>query len=269
MLKKFAFSFFFLLSIMPLLTSEETPKEAWVMYATPNYFSLMEITLESAHAFSTRPIIAVGVNADIPFSTEQFPRLIKKRIDVNLENQFSIYLVKPKAILEAKVENGVYIDADILLNQGCDKLFEYCSLVQDHPLCPAHEKEAWVLEDAMHFFGVYARSMHYVHADVIVFSQQCKSFLSEWNAMCVNYPSLGVPCFDETFMNVLLWKYGATEQLPTIDPYNSYFNTYLDLEDSSKKLPPYSHWFLFHGNKDPRREWEMLQKLKEQYPTLL
>lgn len=266
MLKKFCLSISFLLSIISTIIAEDTyPKEAWVMYATSNYFPLLEVTIASAHTFSSRPVIAVGVNEDIPFSTQQYPRLIKKRIDVNLSDRFSVYFLKPKAILEANVENGVYIDADAVLNHGCDALFDYCQIVQDHPLCPAHEKDAWVLEDAMQFFGAPYRTMHYVHADVIVFSHSCQLFLNEWNSMCLNHPSLGVPVWDETFLNILLWKFGATEQLPTIDPYNAYFSQYLSLSFSERGESPYNYWFVFHGNKNPEVGWSMLQNLKKMH----
>ena len=242
-------------------------QEGWVAYVTPNYFSLLEVMIASVHAFSTRPIVVVGLNADIPFSTETYPRLIKKRIDVDLEHR-SPYVYKPQAILASGLDCGIYVDADVILNHNCDELFKSVALVEECPLNPLHEAEAYVSLEAMEFLGVSERSMHYVHADVVVFSKQCEPFLKEWRDICLNYPWLGVPCYDETILNVLLWKKGATKHLPTIDPYNAYFCDYLTLDFEEIAQFPYAHWFLFHGNKDPERGWKMLKSLQEKHQGL-
>ncbi len=242
----------------------DEPKEAWVAYATSNYFSLLELTIASIHEFSSRPIVAVGVNADVPFSLQMYPRLIKKRIDVDLENR-KAYVYKPQAILAADLDYGVYIDADAILNKGCDELFTYCYLVENHPLCPMHTTDAWVWEEAMNYFKVAKRSMHYVHADLIVFSRECNPFIVEWDRMCMEHYHLGVPCFDETLLNVNLWKVGAIRRLPLCDPLDMYFDTYLHLDPSDMQRFPYNQWYLFHGNKDADFGWQMFRQLKEKH----
>lgn len=264
--KKLLGYFFSLLATLCTLFSsinanEEIP-EAWVAYSDENYFPLLEITIASVHAFSSRPIVAVGVNADIPFSTEKYPRLIKKRIDVDLSNR-PIYVYKPQAILASNVNRGVYIDSDAILNKGCDALFDFCYAVEEHPLCPSHEKEAYVAPDSMIFFGVYSRSMHYVHADVLVFSKSCKNFIEDWNDICLSYYYRGIPCWDETLLNIYLWKIGATKQLLTIDPYNAYLDKYLSLNTSELSQPPYSYWYVFHGNKQGNDGWDILKRLQD------
>jgi len=263
--------FFYLIFILLCTFSyadEPDPKEAWVMYATSNYFSLAEVTIASIHTFSTRPVVLVGVNADVPFSSEQYPRLIKKRIDANIALR-GPYVYKPQCILLSGVSRGIYIDADAIVNKGCDTLFGFCDLVEQYPLCPTHEKEAYVSPDTTAFFGVKERSMHYVHADLIIFSESCKDFLSNWCDVCLNYYYLGIPCWDETLLNVLLWKIGATQQVTTIDPYNAYIEKYLFLSPAEIAKPPYNHWFLFHGNKDTDRGWRMLFDLRDKHNIFL
>ncbi len=88
-----------------------SPKEGWVVFATEDYFDLLEVAIASVHAFSTRSVLAFGVNADIPFSLEKYPRLIKKRIDVDL-SQESIFFQKPRVIYASGLDYGVYIEAD-------------------------------------------------------------------------------------------------------------------------------------------------------------
>lgn len=262
--RRFQLLFVVLFSISHSIHADEVepyPEEGWVVFANESYFPLLEVAIAGLHTFSTRPVVAVGINADIPFSLEKYPRLIKKRIDVDL-NARLVYFYKPQAILAADLEYGIYLDADALVNKGCDKLFEEARRVKDYPLLPRHEDDAYVLWDATEFFGVKRRSMHYVHSDVIVYSKKCLPFLMEWSEICLNYPWLGVPVWDETLINVLLWKKGAAEQLYICDPYNAYFQDYLDLPYETIAQPPYDKWFMFHGNKDVERGWRMLEALK-------
>lgn len=243
---------------------DTSPKEGWVVFATDSYMPLLEVAIASLHTFSTRPVVAVGVNTDIPFSLEKYPRLIKKRIDVDL-NARLCYFYKPQAILAAGLDYGVYFDADAIANIGCDRLFDEAHSVEEYPLLPKHEDDAYVSWEATEFFGVPKRTMHYVHCDVIVFSKKCLPFLKEWSEICLNYPHLGYPVWDETLMNVLLWKKGATRHLYTFDPYNAYFGNYLGLSNEAIAQPPYDKWFIFHGNKWVDRGWSMLEDLKRKH----
>lgn len=246
-------------------SEEDCDREGWVVFANENYFPLLEVTIASIHAFSSRPVIAVGVNADIPFSTETYPRLIKKRIDVDLHERL-IYYYKPQAILAADLDYGIYVDADAILNQGCDDLFLYCHLLDEFPLCPTHENEyAPVFQSSMDFFEVSERSMRYVHSNLVIFSKECRSFLLDWNDLCLNYTWYGMPCWDESLINILFWKRKATRQIPLCDPYDSFVDKYLSLDLSEMQQPPYNNWFLFHGNKNPQTGWEILKKLKQKH----
>jgi hypothetical protein len=60
----------------------EQPKEAFVTFSNnqPSYLALLKVLLDSVHAFSTRPIIAYGVDVDLDIDTKQYPRAIKRRL---------------------------------------------------------------------------------------------------------------------------------------------------------------------------------------------
>ena len=60
----------------------QQPKEAFVTFSNnnPRYLALLKILLDSIHAFSTRPIIAFGIDIDLDIDTKQYPRLIKRRL---------------------------------------------------------------------------------------------------------------------------------------------------------------------------------------------
>lgn len=151
------------------------PEEAWIVFATSNYFELLEVTIASEHEFSSRPIIAVGVNDDIPFSSEKYPRLIKKRVDQDLK-KLSIFYQKPKVILESGLTYGIYIEADDILIKGCDDLFGYAYEVKNYPICPTHPGDPNDQQAMMTVLGVQSKSMHYVHGHVI-FSYRCMPFI--------------------------------------------------------------------------------------------
>ena len=120
-------------------SADEPVQEAFVTFATENYFQLLEVTIESVHAFSTRPIIAYGINADIPFDTNKYPRLIKRRID-KPQNE-SIYYQKFNIIIQCAVKFGIYVEADDIVNYRIDDLFAYCREVAAYPLCPIHPQD--------------------------------------------------------------------------------------------------------------------------------
>ena len=60
----------------------QQPKEAFVTFSNnnPRYLALLKVLLDSIHAFSTRPIIAFGIDVDLDIDTKQYPRLIKRRL---------------------------------------------------------------------------------------------------------------------------------------------------------------------------------------------
>ncbi|CAM4920436.1 unnamed protein product [Rotaria socialis] len=58
------------------------PKEAFVTFSNnqPSYLALLNVLLDSVHAFSTRPIIAFGIDVDLNIDETKYPRVIKRRI---------------------------------------------------------------------------------------------------------------------------------------------------------------------------------------------
>ena len=57
-------------------------KEGFVTFSNndANYLALLRILLDSVHAFSTRPIIAFGIDVDLNVDVKEYPRLIKRKI---------------------------------------------------------------------------------------------------------------------------------------------------------------------------------------------
>lgn len=242
-------------------------EEAFVTFATENYFPLLQVLLESIKAFSTRSIVAFGVNADIPFSQEEYPFLIKRRINVDL-NKESIFFQKPRIILESNIHYGVYIEADDIVNYKVDELFQWARNVKEFPLCPLHPNPPDNQDEVMKIVGVVKKSMPYVHGHVL-FSYRCQHFIKEWYEGCLSYGYLA-PNFDETILNVLLWKYDYRKSLPLFDPFFEFCTTYLDGVCLDEVLPNLGEIkaYMFHGCKNPIQALSILNDLKLTHKVL-
>lgn len=80
------------------LNASDQPKEAFVTFSNnqPTYLALLKVFLDSVHAFSTRPVIAYGIDVDLDIDLKQYPRVIKRRIaqsDCGPVRYFSIPMV--------------------------------------------------------------------------------------------------------------------------------------------------------------------------------
>ena len=72
--------------------------------------------------------------------------------------------------------------------------------------------------------------------------------MMEWSEICLNYPWLGVPVWDETLINVLLWKKGGDRTVVYLR--SSRMPTFPTISNCHKDYflqPPYDKWFMFHG----------------------
>lgn len=251
-------------------TEDGLIEEAFITYATDNYFPLVEALLDSIEVFSTRPIVVFGINADVPFSTEKYPFMIKKRIDIESSTRESVFFTKPRVILESGVQRGIYVDADIILNKGFDVLFEHCKKEVDYPLCPTFPWEVNNQQPVMEVLGIKEKSMQYVHAPLIIFSDKCIPFVEEWRQTNWEYGHLAT-CHDETILNVLLWKYGVNDFINLCDPYYALAYDYLDGGTHQHHIHGYGNWigridFLtFHGCKNGGEAKYILNRLIEKH----
>lgn len=236
-------------------------EEGFVTFATKNYFPLLQVLLDSIKAFSSRSIIAYGINDDIPFSTTEYPFLIKKRIDVDLQKEH-IFCQKSRIIRDCNIKYGIYVEADDIVNKGVDSLFNFCKSIDQFPLCPIHPQDPNNQQSIMKLFKVTKKSMPYVHGHVL-FSYSCSSFINEWHSACQQHITK-CPAYDETLLNVLLWKHKATGYLDVFDPYFDSIHAYLENRIPTEHGYKAFHnikYFMLHGCKDPKKAAELLQLL--------
>ncbi len=240
--------------------NEPQVEEGFVTFATKNYFPLLRVLLDSVHYFSTRPIVVYGVNDDIPFSYQDYPRMIKRRLDIDFKKE-SIFYTKPRIILESKILKGIYVEADDIIYKGVDALFEQCRLIEKYPLCPRHVSDPDNQQNIMHALGVSKKSMPYVHGHVI-FSNSCMPFIREWYKTCLALHDLRPANWDETILNVLLWRYNVTKYADVFDPSYRWLDYFL-AGDIPPRLYPFSnvHCYMFHGCKDPKEAHAIFERL--------
>lgn len=242
-------------------------EQAFVTFATKNYFPLLEVAIKSVHAFSTRPVIAYGINDDIPFSQKQYPNLIKRRISVNPKYAKPpyVYFFKFCIILDSGIKQGIYIEADDIVNYKIDDLFQESAHVGQFPACPVHPDNPDNQKELMAELGVTEKTNPYLHGHII-FADACKPFLLECYQTCLTYGSSIKGNWDETVMNVLLWKYKVHDHyLPIFDPYFSAHTAYINEQPLNMnitiKTPIYCH--MFHGAKNAVSAHSILDVLKK------
>ena len=228
-------------------------EEGFVAFASKSYFPLLEIMLDSVHYFSTRPVIVYGINDDIPYDTDKYPRLIKRRIDMDPEKikRPWIFYQKPNIILKCGIRYGIYIEADDILNYGVDNLFAIARKVDRFPICPVHQHDPCDQKEVMDALGVTEKSMPYVHGHVL-FSYKCLPFISEWYQACQDYGHLATNA-DESVLNVMLWKYKSTFYTSVFDPYSKEaLEAYLEGSPAPKSYSVRHKvkYYMFHGSKN-------------------
>ncbi len=237
-------------------------EEGFVTFATKNYFPLLQVLLDSVHYFSTRPIIVYGINDDIPFTSQQYPHMIKRRMDLNLKKE-SIYYAKPQIILDSDIKYGVYVEADDILNEGVDSLFTTCRTIEQFPICPIHPQDPNNQLPIMQALRVNKKTMPYVHAHFL-FSESCKPFIKEWYDTCLTCHPLKPANWDETILNVLLWKHENTKSIEIYDPSYPILDYLLvgkPYPSYQKFYPDHLHYYMLHGCKDPGLAKKILNKL--------
>jgi len=242
---------------------KSTPSEAFVTFANnnPNYLALLINVLDSVHYFSTRPIIAYGIDVDLNLNTTKYPRLIKRRLDRAMCGE-PIFFCKIYAIVDSKIDYGVHIDADSVVNYNIDILFDVVrKWPYPLPLAPRHPGDPVNYRKFLTQFGLdlNSRTIPYTHGQFLwnyrayPFFQQALTLMRQRHFVGAN--------FDETAINILLWKAKATHTLCKIDSFVTYMKNY---ESQKKICKEYCHtaFIIFHGSKIPTDTLDTFERVK-------
>ncbi|CAF0916722.1 unnamed protein product [Adineta ricciae] len=244
------------------LPLNSTPSEGFVTFSDGNsrYLSLLMNLLDSVHQFSTRPVIAYGIDIDLEFDSKRYPRLIQRRLNRS-DCGPSIYFCKIHAIIESKLDYGIHLEADSVVNWHIDVLFDVVHRwPYPLPLAPRHpdDPENYYMFFRKHRISRRRRLTPYIHAQfswnyrAYPFFRHALKLMREGDFMAAN--------FDETGINILLWKAKANHTFCKIDPFFTYLPAY---ERNQLTCDKYCHTaFIFvHGSKVYSEMHDVFQRL--------
>lgn len=237
-------------------------KEGYVVFVNQNkkYIELTNILIESVITFSTRPIEVFSINFDYKHSSN---RVLNKRINLTNENFENICYSKLYSSYNSIFDYGIQLDSDFIITKEMDKLFDECYKIETTPFGSIHPSDPNNQHNIMSYLGVNDKTQPYVHATYL-FSNKCKDFLKECFLLSNELQSKGIipHNYDETILNVMLWKYKSINTTITYDPYYDYF---INRSDENKLTHGYGdlpiNFYSCHGEKDPIRAKEILNKL--------
>ena len=176
-------------------------------------------------------------------------------------------------------EKFIFLDSDITLGKRSSDILNAID-VKSFPTSPLGpfeypytysdengETKKFDHKKLMDFCGINHATMRYCQNCLIVYSPIHRDFIIDWSRLCSNKILLWkhkeyFPFQDETAFNVLLWKYGSTEDLGHVFVNTHKSSTYIlieendDISEINIDNNPYEYCkasssiFFYHGTKD-------------------
>jgi len=257
--------------------SEPLPAACWITHADARFLPLARVLAQGLAAFSRRPLVLYAIDSEFAEPGLEAPGLVVRRMAGGGRHIAYLKLAALLDALDSGVEQGVYLDADHVPTPEVDRLFGAASGAGELPLLPRHPRDLGdeVNGVLMAALGVARRSMPYAHSCTMGFGPASRPFLGECDQVARDCERRGAhpPVVDETIVNVLLWKHGATRQLASANLPHRLFESWLAgrLEEDPEFLSRYAGhpWqaATFHYCKDPARARAMLQAMRARDPS--
>lgn len=236
--------------------------EGYVTFVNNNkkYLSLLDTLIESVISFSDKKIEVFSINFDFEHSSN---KVLSKKINIVNENFANICYSKLYASFNSEFDYGIQLDSDFILTKKMDNLFSHIKQIGSLPLGSLHPNDPNNQTNIMSHLGVSTKTQPYVHA-TYGFSNECKPFLEDCFKLSQDFQKKNiVPLnYDETILNVMLWKHNSNQWLDTYDPYYKLF-----IQRDFNKIPDYNwmkniNFYSCHGIKDPEYAKQILSKIK-------
>jgi len=276
-------------------------KDGWVQEAYVSYISIhdpqahigaeLDLLLQSAHRFSSRPIVVANFGKVVPesWTPEKYPNLLLMHAKP-MRNPALFNFNKIRAMMFTLVRTGIVVDADQFLNSGFDRMFvrtaEEVTASYPYPILPVH----WMTRDPdadcgyhvydWHFQDSSAprRTMRWAHAHP-TFTFHAVPFLAKWTLYSIAPVASEAPMWfrqqghmeDEDMLNVGLWSEGVSKQWCKFDiPFPGDFRLFKEQVTNGPQTYPDTKWFprgiplafySAHAAKDPQESFQWLQFL--------
>ncbi|CAF1490477.1 unnamed protein product [Didymodactylos carnosus] len=244
-------------------TVDQNPKEAFIVFIDCKrpYLELLDVLFDSIHLFSTRPIIAWSLDFELKVNRKKHPRVIVKSTVRKICGPYSIYSCKLFAMVHSGVHYGVQLEADSVVNYNIDVLFDVLhKWPYDLPLAPRHPSDANNYWHFMKQFGVTKRTTLYIHG-LFIFTYRAHPFLQNVLKLMISGHFNGAN-YDETAMNVMLWKATSNHTMCRYDTYGP--SAISDYEHSDRNCTTYcdAAYITFHGQKNARISNDIFKRLQ-------
>lgn len=157
------------------------------------------------------------------------------REDINTYRNLTLKSKIVSQSIQDGIEEGILVDADGMVRSNVDEMFSYFDEIENYPLVGkglfqymiyngrgnAHEGEDSLEDPLMRLAEVEDRTLFYSSTNFLMFNKNTKQFFDDCYELSSHPAIIQRPDFyaafqDETIINVMLWKYKASKQLPLV-----------------------------------------------------
>jgi hypothetical protein len=243
--------------------------KGFVLFTTVNhpYLNLASVAVKSLLRFSKHDVFVVGINGKIPWKHD---RILTESVSLSKPNFENICYLKTQSSLLSPFHQSVQMDGDMIASPSIDNVFDLERSKSPFPKGSLHPFDPVNQLGLMKLLGVTAKTQPYVHATYL-YDRTSIPFLEEvaeierW-ILKRRFFGIGYspPNFDETILNVALWKHGAYDAF--IETYDPYFEGFLNPKGNRTMreifgFPVYRH--ISHGQKCPTCASSTLARLEQ------
>lgn len=245
---------------------------------TENWLELAKVLVDSILVFSQFPITVNCINFDYNFNNH---RVISKSLILDSPNWNNICMSKWTTLQSLPYDITLMVDADMIALPTIDNIFQEnydkiqrteFPLFAKHPHDPfSHPDHAQHLSFLIKLFTNNKPKIKYVYAHGL-FHRKHQFFIDDMiNHINPYFKTSRSFCGDEGLLNVLLTKYGVSEDigynyLPNYTLAGSFINDVVlgdkELYETYTKYDCLVKFYMFHGCKDNNIAQLILDKLK-------
>jgi len=160
---------------------------------------------------------------------------VVSRQDINTYKNLTLKSKIVSQSIEDGLEEGILVDADGIVKDNVDEIFSYFDEIENYPLVGkglfqymiyngrgnVHSGEDSLEDPLMNLYNVTERTLFYSSTNFLLFNKNTKNFFDDCYELSLSPAIIKRPDYyaafqDETIINVMLWKYKASKQLPLV-----------------------------------------------------
>jgi hypothetical protein len=241
--------------------------KGFVTFSDQKYLPLLEVLLDGLDTISAYPVEVFTTGFTLK---NRWSKVRAYRVHTKFT---SIFQLKIYAASRSSFDYAVMLDADSVPNLNADKLIEAAELFErPYPLMTKHGCPPQNWHALMKRLGVKTETLPYGQA-TFLFSKSSRPFMTECDRIFTklmeeeHWP----PNWDETLLNVMLWRANASAQVNAFNCFEGVSTSYFEGELPDFYKIYYASaalsYHIFHGQKDATKARELLERVKGQDPN--